>query len=109
MDHVGAHRCTKWSQRGPRKYTKSPQSRTESNTDNTNMNKKKAAKRPQSGDDLEEADSKIDKTAAEWRRYHARSPQPVNKNGPAIEWSSNGAQVARRTRRYIHKSRMEED
>ena len=45
------------------------------------MSKKNAAKRPQSGDDLEEAESKIDKTAAEWRRYHARSAQPGNKKG----------------------------
>ena len=48
---------------------------------NSKMNKKKAAERPQSDDDLEQPDSKIDKTAAEWRGYHARSAQPGNKSG----------------------------
>ena len=51
---------------------------------NPKMKKKKAAERPQSDDDLEQADSKIDKTAAEWRRYHARSAQPGNKNGQVL-------------------------
>ena len=52
--------------------------------------------------------NKNSETAAEWRRYHARSPQPVNKNGPAAQKEPRGTQGARRTRRYIHRSRMEE-
>ena len=77
---------------GPERTQRAPKAAQRATQKTRNL-QKNAAKRPQSDDDLRKADSKIDKTAAEWRRYHARSPQPVNKNGLGA-WPPCGHQLA---------------
>ena len=71
------HKAPKGTQRDPNGHPKPPK---EPNR-KQEIIKIFPAKRPQSGDDLKQDETISDKTAAEWRRHHARSPQPGNKNG----------------------------
>ena len=92
--------------RSPKETPGSTQTRPRSHTGNKKSPKIFSAKRPQNGDDLKPEGTISDKTAAEWRRHHARSPQPGNKNGGGrVAGSGRSLPTHNRTggRDYIYK------